>query len=224
MDYRTYLDRMLRAARTLLRTFSGSREYWQNRYANGDNSGHGSVGELATFKAEVLNDLVIRRDLRSVIEFGCGDGRQLKLFSFPQYVGFDVSTYALDLCREAFSDDNTKRFRNLDEYRDDKADLALSLDVIQHLVEDTVFTEHMRKLFGSARQCVAIYSGNFDDRRRLRGPHVCFREFTRWIEQHETNWKLLHHIPNPYPRSRKAHGSFSEFFIYVPIDSAGGVP
>jgi hypothetical protein len=35
--------------------FSGTQSYWEERYANGGNSGQGSAGQLADFKAEILN-------------------------------------------------------------------------------------------------------------------------------------------------------------------------
>ncbi|GAJ08100.1 unnamed protein product, partial [marine sediment metagenome] len=57
--------------------FSGSREYWESRYAGGGTSGAGSYGKPAEFKAQVLNSFVKDNGISSVIEFGCGDGNQL---------------------------------------------------------------------------------------------------------------------------------------------------
>src|SRR5579859_8234848 len=59
--------------------FRGSSTYWEERYRAGGNSGAGSYGRLAEFKAEVLNGFVHSRGIRSVVEFGCGDGAQLAL-------------------------------------------------------------------------------------------------------------------------------------------------
>ena len=57
--------------------FPGSRDYWEQRYSSGSNSGDGSRGKLAEFKAEIINSLVKDKKIESVIEFGCGDGNQL---------------------------------------------------------------------------------------------------------------------------------------------------
>ncbi len=74
-----------------------------------------------------------------MIEYGCGDGNQLILADYPQYIGFDVSPDAVALCKKIFSADLTKAFHLMDEYNHQTADLTLSLDVIYHLVEDECF-------------------------------------------------------------------------------------
>jgi len=79
--------------------FEGSATYWDREYRLGRTSGRGSYGLLAQFKAEVLNDFVERNGVRSIIEYGCGDGNQLSLAHYPQYIGIDVSPTAIDNCR-----------------------------------------------------------------------------------------------------------------------------
>lgn len=39
----------------------------------GNNSGAGSYGRLADFKAEIINQFVTENDVREVVEWGCGD-------------------------------------------------------------------------------------------------------------------------------------------------------
>ena len=95
-----------------------------------------------------------------MIEFGCGDGNQLSLVRYPRYLGLDVSPHAVELCRERFSGDHTKEFRVLGEYAGETADLALSLDVLYHLVEDEVFDAHMRTLFAAGERFVIVFSTN----------------------------------------------------------------
>ena len=55
-----------------------SAAYWENRYASGGNSGAGSEGANAVWKATVINDFVASHYVRDVLEYGCGDGRQLE--------------------------------------------------------------------------------------------------------------------------------------------------
>lgn len=78
--------------------FTNSKSYWESRYQKGGNSGFGSYGRLAKFKAEVLNDFVAKNSIQSVMEFGCGDGNQLKLAVYPKYIGLDVSPKAIKRC------------------------------------------------------------------------------------------------------------------------------
>jgi hypothetical protein len=196
-------------------TFAGSMAYWQERYAQGGNSGVGSHGKFAEFKAEVLNQFVAGRDLRTVIEFGCGDGSQLALAKYPAFTGFDVSETAIDLCKRRFAADSTKKFKLLGEYAGETADLTLSLDVLYHLVEDGMFDSHMRMLFSASNRYVAIYSRDSNDNSPMEANHVRHRKFTEGIEANFPDQKLLCHIPNRFPyRGDYKVGSWSEFFIY----------
>lgn len=203
------------APKQKLEPFPGSEAYWEKRYSAGGDSGVGSYSFFAQFKADVLNEFVATHDVHTVIEFGCGDGNQLGLAKFPTYLGFDVSSTAVEKCQELFKSDAHKSFRLTSEYKGEKADLALSLDVIYHLIEDDVFEQYMRTLFEASNRYVIVYSSNTDDNRRYKGTHVRHRKFTRWVEDHRQNWKLVEHLPNRYPyRGDYRKGSFAEFFIY----------
>lgn len=196
------------------RPFS-SKAYWNKRYMAGRRSGAGSYGKLAEFKAEVIGTFVRENGITSVIEYGCGDGNQLRLSNYPRYLGFDVSEKAISICKELFEHDQTKSFKILDEYQGKKADLVLSLDVIYHLIEDSVFTDHMSKLFDSATKFVIIYSSDTDDNEENRHLHVRHRKFTKWIKRNLKDWTLEKRIPNRYPHERRSDaGSFSDFYIY----------
>jgi SAM-dependent methyltransferase len=138
--------------------FRGSRQYWETRYRIGGHSGEGSRGKVATYKAEVLNDFFRRHDVRSAVEFGCGDGYQLQMLQIPRYLGVDVSETILAHCRTLFAGDDGKRFVSVDAYAGETADVAMSIDVIFHLVEDEVYDEYLRRLFAAAERFVIIYS------------------------------------------------------------------
>src|SRR5262245_7900216 len=170
--------------------FPGSAVYWEGRYINGGNSGAGSYGCLAEYKAEVLNGFIARQRVQTAIEFGCGDGNQLGLTKYSNYIGFDVSSAAILRCKELFKSDAHKSFRLMSEYRGETADLALSLDVIYHLVEENIFEHYMRTLFMASNRYVIIYSSNSDDNHGYEGTHVRHRKFTRWVEQNLANWNL----------------------------------
>lgn len=195
--------------------FKTSPEYWDLRYKAKGNSGAGSYGRLAEFKAEVINAFVAEKNVQSVIEFGCGDGNQLNLASYKRYIGVDVSTTAIQICQAQFSGDPTKTFFHSDQYRSEKAELALSLDVIYHLVEDEIFEKYMTDLFGAAERHVIIYATNSDDDVH-NAAHVRHRRFTDWVEKNASDFKLMQHIPNRYPYSEADpdNTSFADFFIY----------
>jgi hypothetical protein len=195
--------------------FPGSETYWEERYARGGSSGVGSYGKFALFKAEILNGFVAERSIQSVIEFGCGDGNQLCLAKYPRYVGFDVSSTAVSFCQQKFGLDSQKEFRIMGDYKGEQADLALSLDVIYHLIEDDVFTQHVETLFSASTRYVIIYSSDGEDNASYEGTHVKHRKFTTWIRENCLQWKLLQRIENKYPyEGDYREGSFADFFLY----------
>lgn len=195
--------------------FTTSQDYWINRYKAGGNSGAGSYNNLAEFKGEVINDFVSENNVKTIIEFGCGDGNQLKYFKFPSYIGFDISNEVLGICKKEFAGDKTKQFLHIDEASNHRADLTMSLDVLYHLVEDETFDAYMIQLFDTADKYVIIYSCNFIDDDNYF-PHVRPRKFTDWVDENRKDFTLLEMIPNKYPfvKGKGDTTSFADFYIY----------
>ncbi|MCZ4409253.1 methyltransferase domain-containing protein [Cryomorphaceae bacterium 1068] len=196
--------------------FRNSGEYWENRYKLGGDSGAGSYNILAEFKAEVINEFVKKNDIETVIEFGCGDGNQLKYFNFKSYIGFDVSRTAINKCRDMYESDSTKQFETLESYNKEKADLVLSLDVIYHLIEDITYFDYMKKLFSSSNKYVIIYSSNDDEHENNNvAAHVKHRKFTNWVEHNAPNFRMIKQIPNKHPfNGINEVSSYADFFIF----------
>ena len=201
--------------------FSGSAKWWEQRYSSGGTSGEGSYRRLAEFKAEEVNKFVKENGVKSVIEFGCGDGNQLNFAHYPSYIGFDISKKAILTCQEKFFDNTSKNFFVYDPYNFDdianqfKADLALSLDVIYHLVEDDLYTIYLKHLFGSGLKHVIVYSSDKEEFGRFYEKQVRHRNFTKDVAKLFPNWKLKEKIKNKYPVEKgSSQTSFSDFFIF----------
>ena len=86
------------------------KSYWSNRYENdrhmflGDGSGAGSSGEEAVSKAICINYWIKEYGMRTITEFGCGTGENLKLYDIPiSYNGYDFSEKAIEICKEKFT-------------------------------------------------------------------------------------------------------------------------
>jgi SAM-dependent methyltransferase len=204
-----------KAYRLLSGPFPGSQDYWVKRYEKGGNSGPGSYSELAKYKASVLNAFVREEGIASVIEFGCGDGNQLELAVYPKYRGLDVSPVAVERCRQRFASDSTKSFAVLGEYAGETADLAMSLDVIYHLVEDRVYEAHLRSVFGAATRYVAVFSTNLDAPDDAGLAHVRHRHFTDFVARELGTWKLLRNEKPPKAYSGDITSStLAEFFLF----------
>jgi SAM-dependent methyltransferase len=198
-----------------------SGDYWESRYAKGGDSGIGSYGKLAEFKANVINGVVVRNNVQSVIDLGCGDGNQLSYFRFARYIGVDVSQKSIEMCRERYGDDDSKSFHlyDSDRLRSEadtfRADMGLSLDVVYHLVEDEVFDRYMRDLFTVSTRLVVIYSSDTDENPPDHARHVRHRKFSAWIEANAPQWSLLEKIDNDFPYEEHGKGaSFADFYVY----------
>lgn len=200
-----------------LNRVKSSSDYWERRYREGGNSGTGSYNRLADFKASFLNRFVQEHQIASVIEHGCGDGAQLKLATYSSYIGVDVSKTAVEKCRMLFAGDSSKRFLHTDSLEPNSiAELSLSLDVIFHLLEDSVFDSYMRRLFESASRFVIVYSSNVDWDRS--GSHEHHRQFTRWVERTKPQWRLSSTVKNAYPydEMNPDQTSVSDFYVFEP--------
>lgn len=196
-------------------TFETSAQYWEERYQKKGNSGAGSYQNLAIFKAEVINSFVSQNEIKSVIEFGSGDGNQLKYFNFQTYEGFDISSTAIEHCKKLYASDPSKSFATISSYAGQKADLAMSLDVIYHLVEDAVFHDYMNRLFGASNRYIIVYSSNYDDGPSDSPSHVRHRRFTDWVDAHAKGFGLIEHIPNKYPYNGNGKvSSLADFYIF----------
>lgn len=201
--------------------FKSSKNYWDKRYLKGGDSGQGSKGILKEFKSHFIANFVKENNITSIIDFGCGDGEQveriLELVDV-QYTGLDVSPKAIKKCINRLGKRGRVSFFLYDPeaFYDSmgifKHDLALSLDVIYHLVEDEVFEKYMRDLFNSARKYVIIYSCDKEEPSVFYAPHVRPRKFTEWVKENIQGWKLRKIVSNPYP-----HLSWSNFYVYERI-------
>ncbi|MDR1080370.1 MAG: hypothetical protein LBQ79_05290 [Deltaproteobacteria bacterium] len=194
-----------------------TKDYWNERYAAGGNSGAGSYGRLAEFKAGILNGFIADHGIGDMAELGCGDGNQLGLVKVDRYTGYDISAKAVELCSSRYRDDGTKKFKVYNPARPpkDKAELAVSLDVVYHLLEDETYSSYMRDLFAISGRFVAIYSCNTDSQADI-ALHLHPHRFTDWVEGNLPDWTLCGYLPNRYPLLPESpdETSFADFFFF----------
>lgn len=197
-----------------LMRFRESGRYWEERYRLGGHSGEGSRGINAEYKAEVMNRFIRDHRVESLIEFGCGDGHQLAMFNVPRYIGVDVSRTVVQQCQSQFAGDTSKTFIHADEYKHEKADTAISLDVIFHLVEDAVYQAYLERLFAAAERYVVIYSTSADIR-DTGVPHVRHRDVTTDVARFVPGFERMPEdeacVPPPVRFDR---GLATSFFMY----------
>lgn len=181
---------------------TNSRKYWEERYRNGEDSGIGSYSNYAKFKSEYINDIIKKYNIKSITELGCGDGNNLTLYNgFKKYYGYDVSETVINRNNKIFPK-NKYSFKVINEDELPTSCLYMSLDVIYHLVETSIFNKHIEQLFGNKSKYVLIYSSNFNS---IRNFHVRHRRFTDYIPD---NYKLIQKTNNSFKKSS------SLFFLY----------
>lgn len=201
------------SAKTAPPVFESTGAYWEERYKAGRNSGPGSYGDVATFKAEALSALIERQGIHRVIELGCGDGHQLGLLKAPEYVGLDISPAVIEANKKLYADDPTKSFIAIPDgvvpAELASADLTLSLDVIYHVMEDDLYDAYMRSLFDLSTRWVAIFAVD-EEGELLPGGYMRYRKFTDWIQANAPEWKLAEVVDNPH----KGSASVADFFYF----------
>jgi SAM-dependent methyltransferase len=168
-------------------------------------------------KAEVLNGFAREHAIVSIFELGCGDGNQLSLAEYPQYVGIDIAPAAIAKCKALYESDLTKRFFVLGEESIPPSELGLSLDVIYHLVEDEEYESHLGDLFDNAIRYVALYTSDSEEMELTNPPpsHIRHRPVASDVESRFPSWTLLRRIPNRYAyKPGDPETSFANFSIY----------
>ena len=158
--------------------------------------------------------------MQRVIELGCGDGNQLSLADYPEYLGLDVAQSAIDQCRRRFAGDESKAFRPYDPRKGledlrGAADLALSLDVIYHLVEDDIYRSYLRDLRAATSRYLIVYSTNRWSLLWRRDVHVRHRRFVPDLLR-DGDFRQIGYVRNPHRRRTREHRkrSKSDFFMF----------
>lgn len=155
--------------------------YWDRRYRTGGRSGERRVSSRV-LEARYRNRARLIHDFApnvSILDIGCGDGRQARWLGYSDYLGVDPSPEAVKLAR-AFNPG--KRFEVLDD--PEPRDLHLSLSVIFHLIDEADYREHLRLLF-SARRYVAVDATDHDE---IGAVHVRHR---RWTSDVPDGWERV---------------------------------
>tara|TARA_R110002072_G_scaffold4788_8_gene33413 strand:- start:8 stop:583 length:576 start_codon:yes stop_codon:yes gene_type:complete len=183
-------------------------EIWDNRYKNNGNSGNGSYGLLAEFKAEIINNFIYENNIHDIIELGCGDGNQCSLFKIEHYLGLDISPAIINYCKNKFKNNSKYNFEiyNNDYLNNKKYELSLSLDVIYHILDDNEYKKYMKDLFNFSNKYVIIYSNNYKGH---KVGHMYTKNFTKDIEKWFNNYKIKQIIKQKYPQQSSA-----DFYIY----------
>jgi len=197
------LKRLKRVLNRLIGINIDYKSYWEERYSEGGTSGAGSYGVLAKFKADVINSFVKKHKAKSIIEFGCGDGNQLKYMKYKKYLGCDVARKSVEMCARMFKHDQTKSFliydpRGFVNKGAFKADIVVCLDVLYHIIDDWEFKKTLQDIFSCSPKFVILYT-NIKELKNRPGTHIIYRPLMPYLAEFK-NYTIDIIIKQKYPR------------------------
>lgn len=168
--------------------------FWEQRYAMGGNSGVGSQGDYYRFKRDFINFVIKKLSIQSIIDFGCGDGQQILELEIANYYGMDISQTAVQGCRQKYKDRPGYRFDTIPDAKIEQYDMAMSLDVLYHVVNPEEYKAYLHRFFSCS-----TYALLYTNLNPLDGdsPHVVYRDHLREIANLQIKTKLLETVQNP---------------------------
>lgn len=185
-----------------------AKEYWNDRYRNGGDSGDGSYGKLAAFKAEIINKFIKDHKIDSIIDYGCGDGNQIKLIDCKKYVGLDISEVIIGFNLYEFKNDKSKQFivHNPEDEIKGNADLVICLDVLYHILDESEFIKSLKDIFQCSSKYVILYTNILNSDIKTAS-HIKYRNIFKYLYK-VPNFKIIEIIKQKYPEE-----SYSNFII-----------
>lgn len=183
------------------------KKWWEKRYSLGYNSGPGSRGMAAQHKADIINEFIEKHSINSVVEFGCGDGYNLSLIRYKNYLGFDVSETALRLCRVMFKNDVSKTFRFYDPIVFDNknltpVDLVVCLDVLFHILDETEYNKVLDDMFAYSPSYVILYTTLYAENNDPADHTYLHRNVLSYLERYSDYEVKV--VKNKYPNLSNA--------------------
>jgi 2-polyprenyl-3-methyl-5-hydroxy-6-metoxy-1,4-benzoquinol methylase len=174
-----------------------TKDYWDNRYKSGGNSGAGSHEENSVkFKANYVNEIIKKYNIKSLCDYGCGDGNQLRGFNgFETYTGYDISSKAIEISKSIHKETNKFFTSDINEILSKKFDMIMALDVTYHLIEEYLYIQTLANLF-SLSDMVCLYTIKMDGQGR---------NVIEYVEKTFTDFKLI---------DEKTFNGIVSFFLY----------
>ena len=150
-----------------------------------------TVPNLVQGTADVINLIVLMNGTRSIIEIGCTDGPLASLLSVPSYTGVALNSATLQACAQRHGTAEGLRFVTRAGLGHEQADLALSIDVVPHLTDESTYEHYMHALFNASRKLVLIRASNPPEACASTNGRLHHRPVMHWVEKHRPDFVLL---------------------------------
>lgn len=163
----------------------------------GDRSGPGSKPENAEMWINLVNLFLDRKDIKTVLDLGCGDwqlGQKLNLKN-KEYLGVEVSSVILEETSK-YSSDNIKFINDdIETMVFSNVDLILVKEVLQHLPNKSVINI-MNKVMKNCRY--AIICNDFDATQKEN------------LDINPGEWRPLNLLGEPF------NYKMDRFYVFIP--------
>lgn len=135
-----------------------SKEIWKNRAAN---SGLGSRGARANYKADYISNFVKENKIDKIIDFGCGDLIVAKDIEVGNYVGVDIVDHKLPPKEEIKPNSFKVIVSSFDEFDENEtSQLVINLDMLYHILENEskYLEDTIETLYNASEEFIIIYA------------------------------------------------------------------
>jgi len=136
------------------------KEFWNKRYKSNPEkgSGPGSRGEYALKKQEIVRNIIKEKEIKSVLDLGCGDLYWIKDLNIQHYTGVDYSDVIIERNKQLKPEWNFMVFDFSKEDLDLKADLVLLIDVLIHQREKKSYLQVWKNTLNNAKRVILVSS------------------------------------------------------------------
>lgn len=125
-----------------------SARHWEQRYINNRDSGEGSYGEVATLKLNLIKEHIPEDEVKSILDFGCGDfvfGSRISFyFKRASYLGIDQSKFIIE--RNKYIYNSRFTFQEGQTVPPEKFDLVVCDDVLFHIIDEKDYNNLLQAL------------------------------------------------------------------------------
>jgi len=172
-------------------------KYWNKRYIGAESkkgyaSGYGSDGNELKFKIDFVSSFMQENNIRTLCDYGCGSGNFVLSLPkiYDQYIAFDISENAINICNKRIKNKENLIFTSNIEDCNRSCHLGLSIDVLFHQIDLDDLNKYLSNLF--RHKYVIIYTTDYEkEYNPEKAAHVIRRNFSNIIEKNYTNYSLL---------------------------------
>lgn len=194
------------------------KNYWDSWYSSSTNSGPGSQGKLQEFKINYLNKLFKQFEIKTVLDFGCGDGSLALGLHCRSYFGIDIAAKAIELCkkrvnRPGFSFECMHFFDYTPSIIENKfpsgLDCCICIDTLYHIFTKEILNKTLESLFSTGAKIVVLYTIPSESLKLPFHPmlQIYGEEFSNALSESSKFYKLIN-------KTRPISGTAAGFLVY----------